>query len=226
VREKWLLCFPGRFVFGPRRSRQEQSDRREPVPAEHESLTLKNVQAAVSGRLRVSGGHHLARFHIIPRPPARVRHGLPLLSSLAKLRCVGSSASSGLRAGPSSYRTGSCPSVVIMDGQSVKTTERGGARGFYAHKRVKGPKRHILVDTLGLLVANRVEPADTSDRRAGRSAAWRIECIVSEDPEGNSRGRPRKPQARSNPETTPRMAATDRQETTTSVQNHGSDLDR
>src|ERR1700732_3434665 len=60
-----------------------------------------------------------------------------------------------------------CPSVVIMDGQSVKTTERGGARGFDAHKRVKGRKRHILVDTLGLLVANRVEPANTSNRRAG-----------------------------------------------------------
>ena len=60
-----------------------------------------------------------------------------------------------------------CPSVVIMDGQSVKTTERGGVRGFDAHKREKGRKRHILVDTLGLLVANRVESADTSDRRAG-----------------------------------------------------------
>ena len=60
-----------------------------------------------------------------------------------------------------------CPSVVIMDGQSVKTTERGGARGFDAHKRVKGRKRHILVDTIGLPVANRVEPANTSDRRAG-----------------------------------------------------------
>jgi putative transposase len=54
-----------------------------------------------------------------------------------------------------------CPSVVIMDGQSVKTTERGGTRGFDAHKRIKGRKRHILVDTLGRLVA------DTSDRRAG-----------------------------------------------------------
>jgi putative transposase len=40
-----------------------------------------------------------------------------------------------------------CPSVVIMDGQSVKTTERGGIRGFDAHKRVTGRKRHILVDT-------------------------------------------------------------------------------
>jgi putative transposase len=52
-----------------------------------------------------------------------------------------------------------CPSVVIMDDQSVKTTERGGARGFDAHKRVKGRKRHILVDTLGLpvpIVSNRL----------------------------------------------------------------------
>jgi putative transposase len=37
-----------------------------------------------------------------------------------------------------------CPSVVIMDGQSVKTTERGGTRGFDGYKRVKGRKRHIL----------------------------------------------------------------------------------
>jgi transposase len=60
-----------------------------------------------------------------------------------------------------------CPSVVIMDGQSVKTTERGGVRGFDAHKRVKGRKRHILVDTLGLPITSRVEPAGMSDRRAG-----------------------------------------------------------
>src|SRR5579862_9006453 len=60
-----------------------------------------------------------------------------------------------------------CPSVVIMDGQSVKTTERGGTRGFDGCKRVKGRKRHILVDTLGLMIANRVETANVSDRRAG-----------------------------------------------------------
>jgi putative transposase len=60
-----------------------------------------------------------------------------------------------------------CPSVVIMDAQSVKTTERGGTRGFDGYKRVKGRKRHILVDTLGLMIANRVEPANLSDRRAG-----------------------------------------------------------
>ena len=65
-----------------------------------------------------------------------------------------------------------CPSVVIMDGQSVKTTERGGIRGFDAHKRVKGRKRHILVDTFGLLIACRVEPADTSESVFKKSYAW------------------------------------------------------
>jgi putative transposase len=59
------------------------------------------------------------------------------------------------------------PTVVIMDGQSVKTAEQGGVRGFDGHKRVKGRKRHILVDVLGLPIAHRVEPANTSDRRAG-----------------------------------------------------------
>jgi putative transposase len=59
-----------------------------------------------------------------------------------------------------------CPSVVIMDGQSVQATERGGIRGFDGHKLVKGRKRHILVDTLGLPIACRVEPANISDRRA------------------------------------------------------------
>jgi len=38
----------------------------------------------------------------------------------------------------------------------VKTTERGGIRGFDAHKRVKGRKRHMVVDIFGLLIACRV----------------------------------------------------------------------
>src|SRR5215217_7094700 len=53
-----------------------------------------------------------------------------------------------------------------MDGRSVKTTERGGVRGFDGYKPVKGRKRHIVVDTLGFPIANRVEPASISDRRS------------------------------------------------------------
>lgn len=63
------------------------------------------------------------------------------------------------------YPAAACPTVVIMDGQSVKTTEVGGTRGFGAFKRMKGRKRHVLVDTLGQPIANRVEAAGISDRR-------------------------------------------------------------
>src|ERR1700722_11013563 len=59
------------------------------------------------------------------------------------------------------------PTVVIMDGQSVTTAEQGGVGGFHEHKRVNGRKRTVLVDILGLLIANCVEPANMSDRRGG-----------------------------------------------------------
>ncbi|MGE5755357.1 MAG: IS5 family transposase, partial [Planctomycetaceae bacterium] len=56
------------------------------------------------------------------------------------------------------------PSRGVIDSQSVKTTEQGGPRGKDVHKKVNGRKRHLVVDTLGLVVAAVVHSAGLQDR--------------------------------------------------------------
>lgn len=62
------------------------------------------------------------------------------------------------------------PTAGVIDSQSVKTTESGGIRGFDAGKKINGRKRHIVVDTIGLMVGLVVHAADIQDRDGAPAA--------------------------------------------------------
>jgi putative transposase len=60
------------------------------------------------------------------------------------------------------------PSAAVVDSQSIRTSEAGGVRGYDGGKKIRGRKRHILVDTLGLLLLVVVTAANVQDRNGAQ----------------------------------------------------------
>jgi putative transposase len=61
------------------------------------------------------------------------------------------------------------PSGAVLESQSVRTSEPGGARGYDGAEKLCGRKRHLLVDTLGLVLLVMVTAADVQDRDGART---------------------------------------------------------
>ncbi|WP_100877064.1 transposase [Janthinobacterium sp. 64] len=72
----------------------------------------------------------------------------------------------------------STPSAAIIDAQSTRISPQGRASGFDAGKKVKGRKRHLVVDTMGLIIAVSVTAASVQDRDAAATVVTQA-CSMS-----------------------------------------------
>jgi transposase len=76
------------------------------------------------------------------------------------------------------------PSAVIFDGRTVQSTPESGERaGYDGYKRKKGSKIHIAVDTLGLLLAAHVTPANEQERAQVKELAQAVQDVTQQSVE-------------------------------------------
>src|SRR5262245_23694996 len=71
------------------------------------------------------------------------------------------------------------PTAAILDSQSVKSDPHGGTVGYDAAKKIKGRKRYILVDTLGLMLGIIVTPADATERDGAQALLKRTLSVFT-----------------------------------------------
>ena len=85
------------------------------------------------------------------------------------------------------------PTATVIDAQSVKTSPQGGPKGYDAGKKVKGRKRHLATDTLGLLLVVLVTVASVQDRDAAEplvaAAKEKVPTLVKGFADGGYAGR-------------------------------------
>jgi hypothetical protein len=188
VSEKAVGCgaSPSACLQGARRNRAppglpHRSHRR---PVAHPGATDPRTQArwppagapaprvAQRDTVLAAGGLRLAAA--APRPAA-LPDRLPLLPLLAAGRPLGAHPAGAAR--PGAGAPGPAANARRCDpGQpSVKTTEKGAPHGYDGAKKLNGRKRHLLVDTLGLLLAVHVTPADVSDRDGAVALLQRLD---------------------------------------------------
>jgi putative transposase len=68
----------------------------------------------------------------------------------------------------------STPTAAILDSQSIRTAEGGEQRGYDAGKKITGRKRHLAVDTLGLVLSVVVHSATVQDQEGARLVLMRL----------------------------------------------------
>ena len=101
---------------------------------------------------------------VVAARPATLADCLLLLHGLAARGALAEDARYFARPSALKERKKKAPTAAILDSQSVKVSNHGGVRGYDAGKKILGRKRHLLVDTLGLILHVVVHSAAIQDR--------------------------------------------------------------